>query len=368
MTKGRVVQHGLSGDKVVVRKEVNEAIESARLSTLRSIVDSNEWISLSEIVCESSVSRQTVSSHLEYFVSNGLANYDPNSRKYTVTAGGVFVLDSFDLCLKTISEEHLGTLTRSDHAINVLRELHVKPTTPRILASKPNMPSKSTVWRLLSSFIDFDLIEKQSGEYYLNEDGYDWLTTYETLEMSIAVCFEKAPILQRLDPNLVIGENPLPVAALASADLIATRSNSPGLVTTEAIRLADPRIKQFSCVTSIYNPALFRMYYRLVGLGMASEGIIDDYTYKEICKNPKLHKMLDNSKYDHYSLYRLERSLTLGIGLYNSRKIAIGAYNHRGRGQHTAVVISEHQDLIEWGKKVCQSLRDEAIMTEIPNK
>lgn len=54
-------------------------------------------------------------------------------------------------------------------------------------------------------------------------------------------------------------------------------------------------------------------------------------------------------------------SLTLGIGLYDERKIAIGAYNEVGEGNHIAVLISQHEDLIKWGTEIYETYREEAL-------
>ena len=47
----------------------------------------------------------------------------------------------------------------------------------------------------------------------------------------------------------------------------------------------------------------------------------------------------------------LEDSLTLGIGLYDDRKVAIGAYNEVGDGNHVAMIVSSNDELVEWGQK-----------------
>lgn len=76
--------------------------------------------------------------------------------------------------------------------------------------------------------------------------------------------------------------------------------------------------------------------------------------------------MLDTSSCENYNLHRLKRPTTLGLGLYDSRKIALGAFNQRRNGQHSAMLLSTNQDLVEWGHRVYESLLEEAVMTEKP--
>ncbi|WP_227777940.1 hypothetical protein [Haladaptatus pallidirubidus] len=49
----------------------------------------------------------------------------------------------------------------------------------------------------------------------------------------------------------------------------------------------------------------------------------------------------------------LDRSHTLGIGIYDERKVAIGAYNQFGRGQHIAMIVSTDDRVVEWASDMC---------------
>ena len=55
-----------------------------------------------------------------------------------------------------------------------------------------------------------------------------------------------------------------------------------------------------------------------------------------------------DSEYDRYRLLRLGDELTLGIGIYDDRKVAIGAFNKTGNGRHTAIMISSNDDFVDW--------------------
>lgn len=363
----RVVEHGLTEEDMVIRSEIAEFVESSRLSTLQLLSDADDWVTVSDIACDSSVSRQTVSTHLENFVELGLANFDAKTREYLITASGVATLDSFEECLETISDDHLAFLTRSEYALWIIRELSETPAVPRTFSTEEDTPSQSTVWRIMTTLSDFGIVAETSDECQLTEYGSKSLATYEKLEKSMAICFEKSPVLQRLNPEYVRGENPLPIEALEDSTVVSSGSLTPGLVTTEAFELADFKTDSYACVISIYNPRLFKLYFNFVKCGMEGEGILAPEIHEKFCSNPDLHVMLDNTSYENYGLYRLKRPITLGLALYDSRKIALGAFNERGRGQHTAMLLSTNQNLVEWGHQVYESLLEEAVMTERPS-
>ncbi|WP_232833772.1 winged helix-turn-helix domain-containing protein [Saliphagus sp. LR7] len=360
------MEHGLTKEDIVIRSEIAECVESSRLSTLRTLSDKGGWQTVSAIACDASVSRQTVSTHLEVFVEFGLVNFDANTREYMITASGVVALDSFISCLDVILPDRLAFLTRSEYALWILRELSETPAVASVFSTKADTPSQSTVWRIMTKLSEFGMVTETSEDYQLTEYGSNALAAYEKLEKIVGVCFAKAAVLQRLDLEFVRGDHPLPIAALEDTTVVSSGSLTPGLVTTEALELADLKTDSFACVISIYNPRLFKLYYEAVKHGMNGEGILSPEIYDKFCANPDLHAMLDNSSCDGYGLSRLERPITLGMGLYDSRKIALGAFNQRGNGQHTAMLLSTNQDLVEWGHRVYDSLLEEAIMTKKP--
>lgn len=362
----RDVFHPLIGDHLCVREAITDFLDSTRLDTLRLIHECADPSTPTEIANRGSITRQTVSSHVAEFLSIGLVNYNKEANTYWLTAGGVFVLDSTERFLEVITREQASTLTRSPQSIQLLRTLKTNSIDPQTLSSKPNTPSQTTIWRTLQTFTTFDWVEERSGQYHLQLSGERALTAYEKLERMIEQCIEKAPFLQRLNPALLAGSNPFPSHALVDAKLVFSGPTSPGLVVEAAIKLADPRIDQYRVLCSVYTPILFRIYHKLVGLGMHAEGIIDTSVHEKIAENEDLHYLLDTSQYDHYNLLRLETPLTLGIGLYDTQKIAIGAYNEEGDGQHVAVIITSNEELIEWGIETYEFYREQASPTEVP--
>jgi predicted transcriptional regulator len=54
--------------------------------------------------------------------------------------------------------------------------------------------------------------------------------------------------------------------------------------------------------------------------------------------------------------------------LYDDRKVAIGAYNKTGDGNHIAMLLSSNTALVEWGTKLCKSYRSHAQhVSELPS-
>jgi predicted transcriptional regulator len=56
----------------------------------------------------------------------------------------------------------------------------------------------------------------------------------------------------------------------------------------------------------------------------------------------------------------LEDSQTLGIGVYDKRKIAVAAYNEVGSGNNIAMIISTNDSFVDWGIDLYNSYREKA--------
>lgn len=290
----------------------------------------------------------------------GLVNQISERDTYWLTAGGHCVLNAAERCLRETTQEQLADLTRSKWTLELLKELDEQPVTPgEVASSSSQSPSRTTVWRTLQTFVEYGWCKSCGSSYQLCPAGERMLEAYRNLERLAEQVLAKAPFLQRLSPRW----SDFPAHALPEADLVVSKPDSPGLVVEAALKLCDPRIENYRSLISVYSPTLFRAYYRMVSLGMQGEGIIDKSVYDKLAQNEEMRYLLDTSSYEHYDLFRLDEQLTIGIALYDDRKVAIGAYNEVGEGQHTAIIISSHEDLIEWGQRVYSSYREQAIRT-----
>lgn len=297
------------------------------------------------------------SEYLSEFMKCGFVNLNQNHR-YVLTYGGKFALELVEDCLETITRDELAYLSRSSLPLQFLQSLRSGLTEPRELANvSTDSPGRTTIWRAFQTFEDHGWCESQSGDHHLTDDGENALYAYQELLKQSEQAITKAPFLQRLPTKFT----DFPTHALAEADLVFSKPASPGLVVDAALKLCDPRTRHFRIVTSVFQPTLFKSYHKLVKLGVTVEPIVDATVHKRIAQDEDLHYLLNNSKHDNYTLTRLESSLTVGIGLYDDRKVAIGAYNEVGDGNHVAVIISSNDELIEWATKKYKSYREQSV-------
>ena len=353
----RTATNPLSDEEFVVREAINELIDSTCFDILRALGGTAS--TPTGIENQDIVSRQTASTHLSAFARHGLINQKVSAPlEYTLTYGGIVVLEAVETCLEDVTREQLSFLTRSPRPLQLLRTLRTRPATRNELTtSGEDSPSSVTIWRSLQAFEDYGWCETKSGSYHLTASGKQALAAYEELLVMGEQTIEKAPFLQRLSTRW----EDFPIHALTDAEVVASEPASPGLVVEAALKLCDPKTRHFRILTSVFNPTLFAGYHKLLKLGVVLEPIVDASVYEEICDNEGFHYLLDNSAYERYQLSRLEDSLTLGIGLYDDRKVAIGVYNEVGEGNHIAVLISSHEDLIEWGTQVYEAYSAEAL-------
>jgi len=148
--------------------------------------------------------------------------------------------------------------------------------------------------------------------------------------------------------------------ALADAKLVESGPDSPGIVLGMALSLCALRLDRFRVLTSIYNPTLFHAYDILLKCGPAGEALVDDSVYRQLHRE-NLEYFLDDTPYNAFDIFRLKESLTLGIGIYDDRKVAVGTYNEQGQGDHIAMLLSSNDALVEWGIDLFNSYRKSAI-------
>ncbi|WP_238532933.1 transcriptional regulator FilR1 domain-containing protein [Halalkalicoccus jeotgali] len=361
----RIARNPLTDKRIIVREFINGLSDSSRLAVLQALQECDSSAGASAIARQADVARRTASSHLSDCLSLGLLNQMSDTNEYRLTVSGQSILQSLERFLDEANQTQLADITRSQRRIELLRTLSVHPVTPgEVISDTPESPSHTTVWRALHSFAGYGWCDADGHSYQLTSSGKDTLHAYEHLEVVAEQAIEKAPFLQRLSPRW----SDFPTYALQEADLVVSTPGSPGLVSEAALKLCDPRISNYRSLTSVYSPTLFKMYYRLLSLGMHGEGIIDASVYEKIAQNEDMQYLLDTSSYEHYDLLRLDERLTLGIGLYDEQKIAIGTYNEVGEGRHTAIIVSTHEDLIEWGTEIYQACRQQAVRTTDPSE
>lgn len=349
----RVATNPLTDEQFIVREFISDLAGSTCLEVLRSLDE--QPMTTSAIEDHGGVTRQTASKHLSQLSERGLTKSMSDGR-YRLTAGGKTILDAFDVCLEEIDRDQLTNLTRSRHTIPLLQTISNGAARPNELVGINNSgPSRATVQRAIRMFETEGWCEGISGNYHLTATGERTVDAYDELSAILEQVIEKAPWFQRLSPS----RTDIPVCELADAKLHVSSPNSPGIVLASALKLCDPRLDRFRVLTSIFNPTLFRAYDKLLKLGLKGEAVVDA-SLSDRLHEEEMEHFLDDSSYDNYRISSLDETLTLGIGIYDDKQIAIGAYNEAGAGEHIAMLLSSNEAVIQWGIDLFESYRDQA--------
>ena len=98
----------------------------------------------------------------------------------------------------------------------------------------------------------------------------------------------------------------------------------------------------------------------MLKFGVEAEAILD---WQSFVKADQYTRNIQ-AKYEHYQPLYLEDSHTLGVGIYDDRKAAVGAYNEQGEGKHIAMIVSENPKIMEWAESIYESYRNMAHCPE----
>lgn len=355
----RQATNPLTGEELVVRDVINETVDTTRLSVLRALCSLGNPTTRTDITTHAEISRQAVSNHLAVLRDRGFVRNHETVIKFT--AGGLLLLDVIETCLQTIPLQELAFLTRSDHPLNILQELKdesYRLTDLHAVVGDP--PSQPTIRRVLGDLIEFGWTEDQGGKQKITTAGQDALNEYRKLSLAVQQLIEKAPWLQRLPPE----DATFPIHALVGAKLIVSNPANPGSVLSTVFNLYDRDTSRFRGLCSIYHPVLFSAYrtaYELLNFSIDSEIIFDWPTFVKIANTNDTHYILDSLDLSDYDIYALDYAHTLGIGIYDDRRVAIGAYNESGNGNHVAMIISSNEKLVDWGIGLYDSYREQSI-------
>ncbi|RBI59789.1 hypothetical protein DMJ13_22035 [halophilic archaeon] len=347
----------LSGEELIIRSVINETIDSTRFLVLRTIDSLSNPVTQIEIANEIDPIRQVVSNHLAVLQDRGFVNRDEN--EIELTAGGILFLDALETRLETLSIEELGFLTRSDYLLPILEVLTGQPyRVQEFQTALDKPPSDSTIRRALDDFVEKNWVVEDRGEHQITETGRQVLSAYVELASSLTQLIEKAPWFQRLPPE----DATVPIQALADAELTISNPSRPSSVLTTALALYDRNVDQFRGMSSIYNSLLFKTYNKIqqFNMGPNYEVIVDRPTFFKMRETTDFEYKIDDDDRDGDDPLVLDQSHTLGIGIYDERKVAIGAYNTSGKGQHIAMIVSTDDRVVEWGIDLYDSYREQS--------
>jgi predicted transcriptional regulator len=352
----RQARNPLTKEKLVVRDVINEIVDSDRYDVLYAAKRLPQPTTRSEIADYSNVSRQTTSNHIAVLNDRGFVKSHESGIE--ITAGGKVLAESIKDCLDTLGRGELAYLSRSDYAIETLLTIYETNSRasdlPHIISGEP---SRSTIGRVLDSIdSEYEWTTEDSNILSITSDGKEALIAYDELEKAVEQLIEKADWLQRLPP----GDATFPVHELEDACVIASDTGKKAKTLWRALNLCDLRTSRFRCVVSIYNPVLFNVYKMMLDMGIEAESVIDWETFNDIRREQETSFAADESLYENYQPRYLDYAHTLGIGLYDDRKVAVGAYNKVGDGKEIAMIVSTNDALIEWATELYDHYRSES--------
>ena len=353
--------HPLSGRDLNAREVINGIVDTNRLDILRAVNDLSLPTSQSDIAARAETSRKTTEKYLPEFQNHGIIKiYRENIEP---TAGGKVLLEAIRECFTniTIQRDAFAELTRTETPLTILSNLRREYQSVEEIQRKASIPStKQTVKRHLKWFdeSDHDLADEKGHTYRITDAGEETLIAYKDLLIAVEQIIEKAEWLQRLP----LENATVPVKELTDATVVASDTASPSNVLGAALRLCDLQVSRFRCICSIYNPVLFFAYKTMLDFGVEAEGILDWQSYIKADQNT--FDFATHAKYEHYQPLYLEDSHTLGVGLYDDRRVAVGAYNEQGKGKHIAMIVSENPKIIEWAEGIYDSYREMANCPE----
>jgi predicted transcriptional regulator len=352
----------LTDEKRTVREAVSEIIGSDRLQVLNILDESSTPISQSSILQSAAMSQTTLSSHLGELEDRGYV--ERNRHGVKLTAGGTLLQQCVEYGIDEIGEDKLAFLTRSKFPIQFLRTINESPTGLSELGEGPDTLSRPQIGQIFDSFAENGWCREDwggngSSRYYTTDSGGNVLDVFDTMVEAVEQLIQKAPWFLRLptaDGKLSIKE----IRALTDAELVVSGPTNHARVLWEALNFLDMRIDRVRALGSVYNQTLIHSYMKILNYGVEFEAIVDSATHSQIRENEETQYVLDNSRHPHYDLFYLDQPQTLGIGIYDDRKIAIGAYNETGRGNQIAMIHSSNDDLVEFGESLYDSYREKA--------
>ena len=357
----RHAKNPLTGEQVSVQTGINALVDSDRLDVLVAANELRQPMTPQQIADHIGKARQNVSDHIQTLRSHGLVNRHESGIERT--AGGILAVEYVNDCFETLSRDQLSYLTRSsngvNHRISTLAAIcggeHRTSDLSNVVSTSP---SRSTVGRITEKFIEFGWSTEDASVHRPTPTAKEVLLAYDRLASAVEQIIAKANWLQRLPPRDATG---LPVPALKNARVMASDSNRPDRVLWNALKLCDVNISRFRCVSSIYNPVLFEIYKQVLEAGIESESVLDWSTYQEIEQGTEVDYAADSSEYENYEPRYLDFVHTLGVGLYDDRKAAVGAYNELGDGQHIAMIVTTDEELVTWATTLYDKYWDQAI-------
>ncbi|WP_129113864.1 transcriptional regulator FilR1 domain-containing protein [Halegenticoccus tardaugens] len=304
-------------------------------------------LSQAELATQCGVARKSASQFVKELTAARLVTQTKDGNR--LTGVGAIALNVYSEAHTTIGAQVLTSLTKSPSRRAVLRRIGTAPCDLADLASNPDLPSRSTVYRALQTFREHDLIAENGGQYHLTEHGEHVLQEYDELLAAFEQLIEKSACLQDFDAEC----ETFPVRALEDERLVIGRPSDP-LREVHAFMnfinsVDENEVTHIRGFSSYFDLQYTKAVFRLVDAGVRLETVISEEASKNPPSDPQSTKYIrkglqaDNVE---WSIYPGE--LPLGLMIIDSQWVVAGPKIIEDASTVSGTIFVEDPEVIEW--------------------
>ena len=337
--------------------------DSTRIRVLRALREGAG--SAAELADRVDVSRQTVYRALDPCREAGLVRAVEAGSALTCSGGAV--LRAYDEICEEIERTALVQLSRSAHKRWILDALEEAPARKAVLATTARQtdgPSRTTVHRIIDTFVDDGYVLEDNGTYVLTEAGRHLRTAYTGFRSTIAQVLDKRDFLRWLPADL----DSLPVDALADATVIHNTLGQPHNVLSAFTRVADTEFDTFRGIATIVSPALAQAYRPVLRSRAHVSAVFPDDVLFKLHQDPEFIEFVREQGFGSYirdgfaargaELLFVPGTLPLHLAICDDDRVMLAPAPSTGVTDVTASAIdSRDPQLIEWATAYFDSHR-----------
>ncbi|EJN57321.1 transcriptional regulator FilR1 domain-containing protein [Halogranum rubrum] len=316
---------------------------AAVFRTLRE--DSESQVNLA---VEFDTTRKTINQLVSEFTELGFITSAEDG--YRLTGAGAIALQQYTNAADTIGEERLQFLVTSQNRVTILRSLHEHSARKGELASRQNLPSRSTVGRTIDTAQTYGHVTRTTcGDYTVTSHGEAVLETYDDLLHAFQQILDKTPCLQ----NLGVECAELPVSALDGEEMVTGNPKNPFTQRNKLVAFLDSldeteidHIRTFSSyfdleISKAFNP-LMRSETRMDVISPATA--LDEMpTVAEGAEHVKQGLGAENV---HWQLYPGE--LPVGLLIVDKDWVVAGPKSVSDATEVSGTVYCSDPEIVKW--------------------
>ena len=328
--------------------------DTTRIRVLRALREGAG--SAAELADRVDVSRQTVYRALDPCREAGLVRAVEAGSALTCSGGAV--LRAYDDLCEEVKRTALVQLARSAHKRWILDALDEAPARKAVLATtarRTDGPSRTTVHRIIETFVGDGYVHEDRGAYELTEAGRHLLSAYTGFRSTIAQVLEKRDFLRWLPSDL----DSLPVDALADAAVIRNTQGQPHNVLSAFTRVADTEFDTFRGISTIVSPALAQAYRPVLRSKTHVSAVFPDEVLFKLHQDPEFIEFVREQGFGSYirdgfaardaELLFVPGTIPLHLAICDDDRVMLAPAPSTGVTDVTASAIdSRDPQLIEW--------------------